>query len=266
MSLLTLIKDNVPSILTGIAIFGAAFTAVEAVKATPKAIKILEEEEIDVKTQPKEAVKACWKCYIFPMGILTGTIASILGVNFLPDPDKAKLIAALAYSEHKGSAYRKAAKETFGEQAEAIDAAVVDNKLNNSDVPKEVPKKGYMWCYEPESEQWFQTSIEEILWVELTANKMFHNQGELTFNQFLSLFKNAKKVNFGDHFGWYIYDENGVWDFNWSFYKGGTPWIDIQPVIDQKRDCLVLAYGMHPGDDLDCHDRDVEEPEQFVVR
>lgn len=265
-TLLNVIRNNAPSILTGMAIFGAGYATVEAVKATPKAMQILEEEGIDPKKQPKEAVKAAGKCYIFPAGILAVTIGCIAGVDLLHEHGKSKLVTALAYSEYQRRNYQKAAKDVFGEQADAISQKVVDDQMKRNDIPKEPAAKGLVWCYEPESDQWFQTSTEEILWVELTANKMFANHGQLTFNQFLGLFKNAKKVDFGDHFGWYIYDEDGAWGFNWSFYPGGTPWIDIQPMIDQDRDCFILAYGMHPGDDLDCHDADIDEPEQFEVK
>lgn len=265
-NILNIIKSNAPSILTGMAIFGTCYAAVEAVKATPKAMRVLEEHDVDPRKQPKEAAKLAGKYYIFPAGILAVTIVCIAGANLLQEKDKSKLVAALAYSEYQRKNYRDSAKKIFGEQAETIDQDAVEKQMKNNAMPSEPAAKGLVWCYEPESDQWFQTSTEEILWVELTANKMFANHGQLTFNQFLNLFKNAKKVEFGDHFGWYIYDEDGAWDFNWSFYPGGTPWIDIQPMIDQDRDCFILAYGMHPGDDLDCHDVDIDEPEQFEVK
>lgn len=265
MSLISLAAKHVSSILTGMAIFGAGWAAVEAVKATPKAMRILEEEKIDIRKEPKKAVKACGKCYILSAGILTLTIVAILGSQALSDRDKAKLIAALAYSEAKSKEVKNLTSKMFGsEYANAVEEEVHERRFKRSDIPDEPLKEGMMWCFEPESEQFFQATTEMILWAELTANKMFANRGELRFNDWLDLLPGCKKVPWGKHFGWFKYDDDGYWDYNWSFYPGGTPWIDIQPQIDTKNKVMYIKYGMHPGDDLDCHDLD--EPEQFVVK
>lgn len=263
--LVNLARDNAPYILTGMSIFGIGWTAVEAVKATPKALDILEKEEVDPKKEPVEAIKATWKCYKKPGGIFLVTVGCVLGIPYWYEQDRTKLIGALAYSEAKRLEYQESSRRVFGEQAEAIDQDIKDHRMpNDSDIPTDPLKEGKMWCYEPESKQWIQTSSEEINYVELVANRMFARNGKLTFNQFLDLFQNAKRVDFGDHFGWYRDDPDGYYDYNWSYYPGGTPWIDIQPQIDKSKGILILAYGMHPGDDLDCND--IDEPEQFEIR
>ena len=264
MNIFQSVRNNISSILTGIAITGAGWGAIEAVKATPKAIHILEENRIDARKEPSKAIKACWRCYIYPAGILAGTTASILGAVYFLDKDKEKVLAALAYSELKRRDHINFEKEFFGDEYEHEVKNVIDDaKRRAKDIPNEPLMDGMMWCYEPESDQWFQTNTEQILWAELTANKMFNNNDRLTFNQFLSLFPYAKhNIEGFDYYGWYKYDDYGCWDFNWSFFKG-SPWIDIQPQINTKECYMVLKYGMHPGDDPDCND--LEEPEQFVV-
>lgn len=265
MNVFNLLRNNAPCILTGMAIFGVAWTSVEAVKATPKAMHILEEQELDVRKEPVKAAKACWKCYIYPAAILVGTSACILGINYLLEKDKDELIAALVYSEMKRKEHIDFENGMFGPlYSEQTEECIKESRRSRNDIPNEPLMEGMMWCYEPESDQWFQTNTEQVLWAELTANKMFANHGELRFNQYLQLFPNAKTVDGLDYFGWFKYDDDGYWDFNWSFYPGGTPWIDIQPQINTKENYMVLAYGMHPGDDPDCHD--LEEPEQFEVK
>ena len=62
----TSVSRRTPEILTGIGIAGMVTTTVLAVKATPKALKLIDEkqrESEDWLTKP-EKVKACWKCYI----------------------------------------------------------------------------------------------------------------------------------------------------------------------------------------------------------
>lgn len=257
MNLKGYILENLPSILTGVAVAGVVETVYLAVKATPKALDILEEHP---KAEKEDKVKHTWKCYI-PAAIAgAGTIACIVGANYAHLSREAGMLAAYSFLGEKFVDYR----ERSGEKHDAKIMKDIEKDYISEAVkgkPNRPLEIGKMWCFEPESEQYFQATTEQILWAELTANKIFHNQGWLSFNQFLDLLPEAKKVEWGDHTGWYIYDEDGSWDFNWSFYPGGTPWIDIQPQISEDDDVMVLAYGMHPGD---CPDpNDIEEPEQF---
>ena len=66
-SVKTSVSKHSPEILTGIGIAGMITTTVLAVRATPKALKLIEEkkDELSVdKLKPIDTVKATWKCYI----------------------------------------------------------------------------------------------------------------------------------------------------------------------------------------------------------
>ena len=261
-----LIRDNAPYILSGMAIYGVIETGVQAVKATPKAVEALDiyYMEMDKTPSVKEAVQLTWRFYIPTIVTAVGTIACIVGLNYLHFRREASLIAAYSFAESKFKEYRNAVGE---KKDEKLRADISEKKRNAHRIDFENCTDGKMWCYEPESDQYFQTTTEQILWAELTANKMFKRLGELSFNDFLELLPGCKKVPWGDHFGWYTYDEDGSWDYNWSYYPGGTPWIDIQPQLvelDDGKTILQIAYGMHPGDDLDC--KDLEQPEQYELK
>ena len=253
------LNKNAPSIFAGMAIAGVVETVVLAVKATPKAYSIL--EEMEEEPTKVEVVKATWKCYMPAAVAGVATIACITASHYAHIHKETGLIAAYSLAETKFANYRK---KVGRKKDKDVMNKLQKEKIKKAKKPKEEPVDGKMWCYEPESDQFFQATTEQILWVELTANKVFANQSYLTFNQFLSLLPGCKKVEWGDHYGWYLYDEDGTWDFNWSFYRGGSPWIDIQPQISVDEDMMILAYGMHPGDDLDCND--IDEPEQFIVQ
>ena len=65
-SLRKTVQKHSPEILTGIGIAGMIAMAAIAVKATPKALRMIEEKEQEVGkplTGP-ETVKTAWKCYI----------------------------------------------------------------------------------------------------------------------------------------------------------------------------------------------------------
>lgn len=63
----TAMKKHSPEILTGIGIAGMITTTVMAVKATPKALILLEEKKDELDTdrlEPKDIIKTAWPCYI----------------------------------------------------------------------------------------------------------------------------------------------------------------------------------------------------------
>ena len=66
-NLATSIEKHSPEILTGFGIAGMLTAIVVAVKATPKAVRLIEakKEETNVeKLKPIDTVKTTWKCYI----------------------------------------------------------------------------------------------------------------------------------------------------------------------------------------------------------
>ena len=80
MNLKGIFIEHLPSILTGVAVVGVIETTVLAVKATPKAIDILEQME-EKPTKKEEVIKATWKCYIPSVIACSATIVCILGAN-----------------------------------------------------------------------------------------------------------------------------------------------------------------------------------------
>ena len=84
------LSKHSPGILVGIGIAGMVTTTVLAVRATPKALRLIEaekqrqevelNEEID-KLKTKDVVKVAWKCYI-PSAVIGGaSIACLIGAS-----------------------------------------------------------------------------------------------------------------------------------------------------------------------------------------
>ena len=73
----TSIKKHSPEILTGIGIAGMITTTVMAVRATPKALILIEERKEEIGVNQLEAVdliKTTWMCYV--PAALTGTLST----------------------------------------------------------------------------------------------------------------------------------------------------------------------------------------------
>lgn len=73
-----------PEILTGVGIAGMVTTTVMAVRATPKAIQLLDEEkrrQHENKLEPMDVVKTAWKCYIPAAVTGTVSVACLIGAS-----------------------------------------------------------------------------------------------------------------------------------------------------------------------------------------
>ena len=97
-SIQTSLSKHSPEILTGIGIAGMITTTVLAVKATPKALELIEDrkEELDMHPaddlSPVEVVKAAWKPYIPAAATGVASIVCLIGASSV----NSKRSAALA--------------------------------------------------------------------------------------------------------------------------------------------------------------------------
>ena len=107
--------------------------------------------------------------------------------------------------------------------------------------------------WEPYTQQWFEATQQEILWAELTANKMLHQGGQVTLNDVLKLYSdpNLKMKRKGDTLGW-SWDDETFEDSACYYYAGG--WIDMCPQFEEYNGTMrfVMDYGINPNDISDC--------------
>ena len=116
----TKIRTRSPQILTALGIIGMAGTIVTAVKATPKAKRLIEEatEAKGEKLTPVEVVKTTWKCYAIPAASFIVSSACMIGATVENTKRNTALAAAVALSETALQTYKSKVIETIGENAE----------------------------------------------------------------------------------------------------------------------------------------------------
>jgi len=109
-----------PTILTVVASVGVVTTTIMAVRATPKAIKILKEAELEKgeDLSKLEIIRAAGPIYIPSVLLGVSTIACIFGANALNQKKQASLMSAYAMLNESYKQYRKAAKTVYGEDAD----------------------------------------------------------------------------------------------------------------------------------------------------
>lgn len=157
-----------PEILTGLGIVGMITTTVLAVKATPKALTLIdvaENEKCDELT-PMETVKATWKCYIPAAVTGVTSIACIVGASSVNTRRNAALAAAYTLSDTAMREYREKVIETIGEKKELTvndkvsEKKVADNPIENREVI--ILDKGNSLFFDPLSSRYFKSDFNKI--------------------------------------------------------------------------------------------------------
>jgi len=229
----SVVKKYAPSILSGMAVAGVGLTGWLSYRAARK-------------SDPEKTFKEQWKIYI-PAGIAgAGTIACIVGSNWIHLNREASLIGAVSF-------YKAMVKEYEDYEDEMLerfgDAGLKVNNERMPEDPKTISRNLKIRIWEPYTKQWFESSQQEILWAELTANKMLQQKGEVTLNDVLKLYsdKNIKIKKAGDTLGWSYDDE--VFTEGSSYYYAGA-WIDMCPQFVEVNGewRFQMEYGMNPND------------------
>lgn len=237
----TLVKHS-PEILTGLGITGMITTTVMAVKATPKALDIIndmEYEKGDILT-PVEKVKATWKCYI-PSAI-TGTlsITCLIGASSVSSKRNTVLATAYKLSESALKEYQEKVVETIGEKKEekirdAIAKDVIErNPVKNNEVI--ITDNGDTLCYDAISGRYFKSNIDKINKIVNELNRTMLGDMYVSLNDFYYEL-GLKGTDLGDQLGWNI--NRGFIDLRFStqLSEDDTP-------------CLVIDYSVPPRYDF----------------
>lgn len=113
-------RSHVSTLLTCIGAIGVVATSIMAVKATPKATRLLEasEEEKGEKLTKMEIVKIAGPAYIPAAVVGVSTIACIFGANILTKNSQASLASAYALLDRSYKEYRNKVNALYGEEAD----------------------------------------------------------------------------------------------------------------------------------------------------
>lgn len=214
LSILTDVKRFIsarsPEILTGIGIAGMVTTTVLAVKATPKAMSLIEDKKnedwVD-ELSPLDVVKIAWKPYIPAIITCVVSTTCIIGASSVNAKRNAALATAYKLSETALTEYREKVIETIGEKKEQIVRdKVAEERIKKNPVSKNeviVTGNGKTLCFDPISGRYFMSSIDVIKRAENELNKqMLHDiSGYVSLNDFYDEL-GLDHTSVGDDLGW----------------------------------------------------------------
>lgn len=214
-----------PEILTGLGIAGMVTTTILAVKATPKALDLIEFEKnrqnreiVDEaerngqkqcqqisKLKAIDTVKVAWKCYIPSAVIGTASIACLIGASSVHAKRNAILATAYKLSESALTEYREKVVATVGEKKEqAIRDEINKDRVNENPVSKSeiiVTGNGDTLCYDHYSKRYFQSSIEKIQMAAVKVSRQLLLESYVSLNDFYAEI-GLPGTDYGDQMGW----------------------------------------------------------------
>ena len=229
-----------PGILTGIGIAGMIGATFMAVKATPKALYLIEtkkeESEVEELT-PVEAIKTCWKCYI--PATLTTVLSAVclIGASTVSAKRNTALATAYSISEAALREYQEKVVEVIGEKKEkAVRDAVAKDQIERDPVTKSevviIDSNSNTLCYEPLSGRYFKSTIDKIKKAEIKLDRQMIQEMYVSLNDFYWEI-GLDGTDLGDKMGWNL--SKGYMDLSFSsqLADDGTP-------------CAVIVYGIPP--------------------
>ena len=229
-----------PGILTGIGITGMIGATFMAVKATPKALYLIEakkeESEVEELT-PVETIKTCWKCYIPATLTTVVSAACLIGASTVSAKRNAALATAYSISEAALREYQEKVVEVIGEKKEkAVRDAVAKDQIERDPVTKSevviIDSNSNTLCYEPLSGRYFKSTIDKIKKAEIKLDRQMIQEMYVSLNDFYWEI-GLDETDLGDKMGWNL--SKGYMDLSFSsqLADDGTP-------------CAVIVYGIPP--------------------
>jgi hypothetical protein len=116
------LKKNSTLIMSIIASGGVITTTVLAVKATPKALRLLEEAKNEKGTELTNLEKIKYGWYPYIGSIISGisTITCIICINYISKKNQASLISAYTLLENTYNEYRNNIKKIYSNDADFL--------------------------------------------------------------------------------------------------------------------------------------------------
>lgn len=233
------ITKHSPEILTGIGIAGMITTTIMAVRATPKALILIEKrkEEINVdKLTPIELIKTTWTCYI-PAAITGGlSVICLIGASSVNARRNAALATAYTLSESALKEYQEKVIETIGKKKEqTVRDAIAKDRIDKNPVSSReviITEKGNTLCYDSISGRYFKSDIDKLKKAENELNRRMRDEMYISLNEFYYEI-GLNPISIGDDIGWNI--DRGYIELNFS-----------SQLTDDGNPCLVIDYQVAP--------------------
>lgn len=239
------LRRNSSTILTCVGAVGVVATTVMAVKATPKALTLIDnaEKEKGEKLSKWETVKVAGPKYI--PAVITGaaTIACIFGSNVISKHQQASLMSAYALLDNSYKEYRKKVDELYGEEAgQKVREEIAKDKYTGDGTLVDDNKELFYDFY---SGRYFESTKAAVMWAQYEVNRALYVNGGVGLNEYYD-FLGIETLPAYDDVGWTC---GQLEEMYWH------PWIEFdheEIVLDEDSDgeagleCTIIHLPMEP--------------------
>jgi hypothetical protein len=252
------LADNAPTILSGVAAGGLIATVALAIRATSKAVPVLDKArdekesraayleeraimdgELRLKLTPRETVEATWKIYLPAAATGIATLACIIGSNQIGLRQKAALAGAYSIAELAFREYREEIVKTLGEKKESeAHERVMERRIAESkpDAQVIIVGGGDTLCFDAYTGRYFRSDIEKIRSAVIELKETILKDMFCDHNYFYHLL-DLEDVVFGEALGWNIDHMPDVL-FSSHLAPDGTPCLAVRFQVLPKVDYL----------------------------
>ena len=238
------IKKNDTQILTAVAITSSISALVLTGKATIKAVRIVDEYEID-KGEPltkKEIVKTTWKCYVPAVLSEMASVACMVGAHNAHSKKNAAIATAYQLTTKAFSEYREQATEILGKEKEKeIKKKVSSKQMKETTPPKEdksviIIGNSDQLCYDSASGGYFKSNMDAINKSINNMNKRMMSENYISLNE-LCCELGEKPTKIGNSIGWNI--DDGLIEISFD-----------SEITEDGQTALVITYSNDPKYDF----------------
>ena len=234
------LKRNSATILTCVGAAGVVATTVTAVKATPKALLLIDDakEEKGEELTKLEVVKIAGPAYIPSIILGVSTLACIFGANVLNKRGQASLMSAYALLDSSYKDYRKKVNELYGTEAGAqIRAEIAKDKYEEQ--PIKVVEDDKLLYYDYYSGRYFEATPYAVQRAEYEVNRALMLDDAAYLNEWYKLL-NLTPLEHGYDFGWSTcMNMDAYWQ----------TWIDFhheKVTMEDGLECIIITFMQEP--------------------
>lgn len=232
------VKKHAPTILTCIGAVGVVTTSVLAVKATPKAVDLLEEAKTEKGEEltKTEIVAVAGPVYIPAVVAGLSTITCIFAANTLNKRQQAALTSAYALLDSMYKEYKNKVNELYGEEEEfhIREEITKDNYTNDISLDD-----NELLFYDYFSGRYFNSTIEKVQRAEYRINRDLTTRDYAYLNEFYE-YLDIPPIEAGWKLGW---STGASLDMYWQ------TWIDFDHkkiTLDDGLECRIITIQQEP--------------------
>lgn len=232
------LRRKAPTILTCVGAVGVIATSVMAVKATPKAMMLLEQakEEKGENLTKTEIVKVAAPVYIPSVMIGVGTISCIFGANMLNKRQQASIVSAYALMDQSYKEYRKKVNEIYGSEVEEKVKEEIAKEKYPGDMDEDDGKELF---FDNFSGRYFRSTVYKVQQAEYQLNRDLAMRDYAYLNEFYE-YLDIPTIEGGWELGW---STGACLDMYWQ------NWIDFshsKVILDDGLECRTITIFQEP--------------------